>query len=181
MGDLDKLIAEGQAQPSDIYSLAMLYLDVKDWKNARELLRRLATSSSEDPQYTAIYIRQLLEHGEVPDAESYLQQLERKWPNHVQTVLLQAELLVRRGKPEEALDLMKGFIDRDNAIPNDRSQRIRYMALSMEDFAARVTTADQSVSERFLRTGEMFMRAVRGRPSVVGDGVGGVPRPAEAL
>ena len=53
-------------------------------------------STREDPQYLAIYIQELLNHGEVSDAEVYLRQLEEKWPNYVQTILLEAELLVRR-------------------------------------------------------------------------------------
>ncbi len=106
-----------------------------------------------------IYIRELLDHAEVSDADIYLHQLIDKWPNDVRTILLQAELLVRQNKAEEALDLMKSFVDRPNAVPGDRGQRVRLMAIAMEDFVHRVLSVEQSMdSERYLRTAELYLR-----------------------
>ena len=130
-----ELQKDQKASDVNLSNLAQLYLSNKNWPAARDLLRELAVGSSESPQYLSNYIHELLNHGETPDAEVYLQQLEDKWPNHGQTVLLNAELLMRGGKAEEALDLMKSFIDRPQAFPADRDQRIRLMALAMEDFA----------------------------------------------
>ena len=148
-----------KATDADRFSLTQLYLSNKDWLKASEILRQLAVDSNNDPQFLAIYIHELLNHAEVSDAEVYLQRLQDKWPNHVQTVLLQAELMVRHNKAEEALDLMKSFVDRPNAVPADRTQRIRLMALAMEDFVQRVLGAAETVDrERYVRTAELFQR-----------------------
>ncbi|MCC6124896.1 MAG: tetratricopeptide repeat protein [Pirellulales bacterium] len=155
-----KLLQENQkASDDDLYKLAQLYLFNKNWPAASELLRELAVKNEEDPQYLSIYLRELLDHGEIGDAEIYLRQLQDKWPNHVRTILLEAELLIRSNKAEEALDLMKSFVERSNSIPPDRGQRMRLMAAALEDFVNRALDVEQKVdAERYLQTAELFLR-----------------------
>ena len=153
-----QLMNNQQATEADLRNLAMLLLANKDWPGASQVFRKLAVESK-DPQNLAYYVKELLNHNEVPDAQLYLSQLRDKWPNYVHTVILDAELLVRRNKAEEALDLMKSFVDRENAIPADRGQRMRLMALSMEDLVLRAIKDEKSVDgERFLSTAETYQR-----------------------
>jgi tetratricopeptide (TPR) repeat protein len=154
-----ELLKSQRASNDDRLGLAYLYLANGNWNGASEVLRDLAINASDDPKYLSIYIRELLDHGEVSDADIYLHQLQDKWPNHLGTFILRAELLARTNKAEEGLDLLKSFIDRPNAIPNDRSQRIKMIAQTMEDFVTRVIGAEQKVdAERFLRTAELYLR-----------------------
>ena len=54
-----------------------------------------------------------VDHGEVSGAELYLNKLTKDFPNAAATVILQAEVMARRNQYEEALDLMKSFVDRE--------------------------------------------------------------------
>jgi cellulose synthase operon protein C len=155
---LKGLLENQNASNEDQLRLAQLYLASGNWRAAGEVLRQLAIGA-QDPKYLALYIRELLDHGEVSDAEIYLRQLQDKWPNFAQTVVLQAELLVRTNKAEEALDLMKSFVDRTDAIPADRGLRIRLMAEAMENFVQRIGGEQGGIdTERYLRTAEMYQR-----------------------
>jgi tetratricopeptide (TPR) repeat protein len=163
---LQELVDRKQASEKDMFTLSTLYLDNKDWRAASNVLRKLVVNSK-DPQYMVFYILQLLEHNEEPDANLYLAQLRGKWPNHFQTVALEAELILRRGKPEEALDLVKGFVDRADAVPANRDQRIVLMMQVLEGLVIRVQKEEESdASKRFLETAERYLSSyVDGHPS----------------
>ncbi len=54
---------------------------------------------------------------------------------------------------------MKSFVDMKNAVPSDRSKRIRMMADTMEQIAERMKGPDQkTMAEHYIRTAEMFYR-----------------------
>jgi tetratricopeptide (TPR) repeat protein len=178
---LTKIMEGQQATTEDRFNLAMLYLatekqmqsrasatsrttsdDNKNptaWINASKMLRDLITSQDSDPRYLAVYAKALMDHGEVSGAELYLNKLAKDFPNAAATIVLQAEVLVRRNQFEDALDLMKGFVDMKNAVPPDRSKRIRMMAESMEQLTERLKGPDQkTTAEHYIRTAEMFIR-----------------------
>jgi tetratricopeptide (TPR) repeat protein len=151
------LQADQKATSEDLYRLAELYLSKGDWPAASELFRGLAVSSIDNPLYVSRYIRELLDHGEVGDAEVFLRQMSEKWPNDVKTILLQSELMARSDKAEAALDLLKGFVDNPQSIPADRGQRMRLMALSLEDFCNRVLDVEQAANaKKYIQTAELY-------------------------
>ncbi len=177
---LQKMMEGQQATPEDRYNLAILYLstekqlnpsasagsksDTTDknssaWINASTILRNLIASQNSEPRYLALYAKALLDHGEVSGAELYLNKLVKDFSNAAATVVLQAEFLTRRNQYEEALDLIKSFVDLKNAIPADRSKRIRMMAETIEQLAEKLKSPDQkTIAERYIRTAEMFYR-----------------------
>jgi tetratricopeptide (TPR) repeat protein len=153
------LQADQKATSEDLYRLAELYLSKGDWPAASELFRGLAVGAIDDPMYVSRYIRELLDHAEVGDAEVFLRQMREKWPNDIRTILLQAELLARSEKAETALDSLKGFVDNPQAIPADRGQRMRLMALSLEDFCNRVLDIEQAAdAKKYLQTAELYFK-----------------------
>jgi tetratricopeptide (TPR) repeat protein len=178
---LTKMMDGQQASPEDRYRLALLYLSMEKqsptrtgsdsntntdndmessaWSKARNILQNLVLSSGKNPIYMATYIKALLDHGDASSAELYLNRLTSEYPNYSATVVLQAETLVRRNQFEEALDLLKSFVDRENAVPQDRSQRIRTMAEAMESLAERIKdTGQKPMVDRYLRSAEMYYR-----------------------
>ena len=178
---LTKMMEGQQATPEDRFNLALLYLatekqmqsrgsssskttaeDNKNstaWINASKILRELITSQDSDPRYLAVYAKALMDHGEVSGAELYLNKLAKDFPNAAATIVLQAEVMVRRNQFEDALDLMKSFVDMKNAVPADRSKRIKMMAESMEQLTERLKGPDQkTIAEHYIRTAEMFFR-----------------------
>jgi tetratricopeptide (TPR) repeat protein len=179
---LTKMMDGKQATPEDRFNLAVLYLatekqlqsrsptasktdanDSKDssaWVNASKILRDLIVSQDSDPRYLAIYTNALLEHGDVSSAELYLNKLVKDFPHAAATVVLQAQILARRNKLDDSLELMKSFVDMKNAIPPDRSKRIRMMAEAMEEITERMKkNPDQkTMAEHYIRTAETFYR-----------------------
>lgn len=175
---LSNMLKGQQATPEDRFNLAMLYLslekqtnariahgeseenkDKSAWLQASTILRNLILSQENEPRYLAIYATALLEHGEISGAELYLNKLAKDFPNAAATIVLQAEILARRNQYEDALDLMKSFVDKKNATPSDRSTRIRMMAETMEKLSSKLAGPDQkSMAERYIKTAEMFYR-----------------------
>ena len=91
------------------------------------------------------------------------------------TAILQAQILSRRNQYDAALELMKSFVDMKNAVPSDRSKRIRMMADTMEQIAERMKGPDQkTMAEHYIRTAEMFYRQYVQRTSLTIHGPGNV-------
>ena len=178
---LAKMMEGQQATPEDRYNLAMLYLSTEKqlqargsstaktsaddnknstaWVNASNILRNLISTQDANPRYLALYARALLDHGEVSGAELYANKLIKDFPNTAAAIALQAELLARRNQFEEALDLIKSFVDMKDAQPTDRSKRIQMMAQLMEQLTERLKGPDrETMAERYIRTAEMFHR-----------------------
>jgi tetratricopeptide (TPR) repeat protein len=179
---LTKMMEGQQATPEDRFNLAVLYLatekqlqshsptasktdaneskDNSAWINASKILRDLIVSQDSDPRYLAIYTNALLEHGDVSSAELYLNKLVKDFPRAAATIVLQAQILARRNKFDDALELMKSFVDMKNAVPSDRSKRIRMMAEAMEEITERMKkNPDQkTMAEHYIRTAETFYR-----------------------
>jgi cellulose synthase operon protein C len=178
---LTKMMEGQQATPEDRFSLAMLYLATEKqlqshapatsktntdesktstaWMNASKILRDLITSQEDDSRYLAVYAKALLDHGEVSGAELYLNKLINNFPNAAATIMLRAEILARRNQFDEALELMKSFVDMKKASPPERSKRIRLMANTMEQLTERLKSPDQkTMAEHYIRTAEMFYR-----------------------
>ncbi|MGA2063132.1 MAG: tetratricopeptide repeat protein, partial [Thermoguttaceae bacterium] len=171
---LTKIVEGQQAAPDDIFNLAMLYLskekqsqetsqsaanpghrDSDDWNNANKLFQRLESSQSNDPRYMATYAKALLDHGDISGAELYVNRLVKDYSSTAATIVLQADLLFQRNQHEEALLLLKKFIDQKNAVPPERSKRLRMMAEEIEQLAARLKDPDQkSMADRYIRTAE---------------------------
>jgi cellulose synthase operon protein C len=178
IGILSQMMEGQVATPEDRFRLALLYLgiekqmqarpnaeedkdnkDTRAWDDANTILRNLITSQNADSRYMAFYAKNLIDHGDIPGAELIVNKMTAEYRNAAATVVLQAELMAHRNKFEEALDLMKSFVDMKNAIPEDRSLRIKIMADAMEKTLDRLKAPEQkTMAERYLRTAEMYYR-----------------------
>ncbi|MBN2578219.1 MAG: tetratricopeptide repeat protein [Pirellulales bacterium] len=156
---IQTMIEEKKASTDDLFQLARQYLSRGDWKNASDMFLKLLTMAGNDSRYLGTYIRALLDHDEVANAGFYLKTLKKLAPLDYRTTQLEAEILFRRGKEEEAFQLLQGFVDRANARPADRSLRIYYMADTMEKLAQRIQGTDrQATAEEYLRTADIYYR-----------------------
>ena len=171
---LTKIVEGQQAAPDDILNLAMLYLakekqfqetsqpnanavnrDSDAWNKANKLLQRLESIQSNEPRYMALYAKALLEHGDISGAELYVNKLIKDFPNTAATIVLQAKLLFQRKQYEEALDLINKFVDQKNAVPTERSKRLRMMAEEIEYLVTGLNDPDQkSMADLYIRTAE---------------------------
>ncbi len=186
-----KLINSKQASAEDNYDLALLYLHVDKqapdsgsaaganadeqasdaWKNADKILRQVTAFNENEPRYLAVYAKALLDHGETSNAELYVNKLAKINPNTAATVILQAELFFRRNQFTEAMELLRKFIDRKNAFPEDRLKRVHMMAETLEELAGRLKAPDQEkMADQYLQNAEMLYRQyVNARPAEVLD------------
>lgn len=147
--------------PEDRFILAQLYLAQGDsgWTKFTAQMRELISSQGDQPKYLAFYIGALLKKGEIQNADVFTARLEKAAPNLFATTSFQADLLFRRGKYEEALQLLKGFIDLPGADPADRSARMRLVAENLEQLAARMESdAAQTMRPTYVRDAEMIFR-----------------------
>ena len=86
--------------------------------------------------------------------------LEKIAPDFIETVALRARVLVAKNEPDKAFELLKGFVDRPNAQPPDRSVRLRGVATYLDVLSRQFTKpAEKPLAERFGRQAEAFYRA----------------------
>lgn len=126
---LESLDRRGALQAEDRYLLALLYEAEGQHGRSQQRLLELAKSPLRTPAFLARYARGLISNKRVPNdlAEAeriigLLEKMERQrevGPNGFATVELRARLLEARGKPDDALALMKGHVYRAGARPEE--------------------------------------------------------------
>jgi Tfp pilus assembly protein PilF len=115
----------GRLELSDRFVLALLYDAADNWPKANEQFRTLVLSQAKEPQYLAQYSLRLIREGDVDAAAQWIGRLEkleeeRDFPaGWYGTVELRARLLEKRGEGEKALELLKTYIRRPKARPDE--------------------------------------------------------------
>ena len=157
---LERLLREERsAAPQDRFVLARLYLAEGDWAKARGHLQHLLASQGKDPQYVATYVAALLERKQAREAETWLRRLEEIAPEQFSTASLRAEQLVQLHGYDEAIAVLKRFLESSKARPSDREARLRLVASRLEQFAHLLAGADQdSPASQFAREAEAAWR-----------------------
>jgi cellulose synthase operon protein C len=160
VGILERLVASSETRMNeDWYNLGLLYLGRNDWAKFNGVMRRLLAAAGDDPRYVATYIVAALQRNELQDADSWLDNLQKIAPNQFNATNLRAELLVRRGKYEEAFDLLKGFVDRPAAQPADVGARRQMVSETLERLGRMVTGPEKQLWElRYLREAENLLK-----------------------
>jgi tetratricopeptide (TPR) repeat protein len=110
---LDDLTKRHAMSPDDQLLLAKLYEVNGSWEKTRSTIRTLAGSFNRNPSYLAYYVRCLLHHHELNDAERFIDQLEQQEKARKAAVgafgsiELKAQLLEARGDTQKALMLLE--------------------------------------------------------------------------
>jgi tetratricopeptide (TPR) repeat protein len=93
-----------------------------------ELLARYPDNAA----FLSAFVQMLLEHdAEISDIQPRLNKLVELRPDEPSTLGLRARVLVKSGKPEEAVSLLKSLIP--DPLPNDQVGRLRDVAKLMEE------------------------------------------------
>jgi tetratricopeptide (TPR) repeat protein len=157
---LETMVQDQIATAEDRYELAQMYLAAGNWIQASVQFRNLVASYGAERRYLAAYVFALLDHGETINAELYLNRLETMAPDEIGTVALQARMAVAKNDPNKAIELLKVFVDKPNAQPPERAERLFLAAAHLEVLAQRMTKpAEKPSAERFVRQAETFYRA----------------------
>jgi cellulose synthase operon protein C len=160
MGVLEDMLKRQSATQNDRFLLAQIYLREGQWTKASAHLRTLIAESDTEPRYLIAYIEALLQHGETSDVEGYLNRLMKMTSNGFEAFRLQADLLYAAKRPQEALDLLTNFVDRNDVEPKDRNERSRMVAIKLADLGRQLAKSDQKLlAERFTRQAGMLYRA----------------------
>jgi cellulose synthase operon protein C len=160
---LKDLIDRDLASPEDVIEFAEMLAAGGDWAEASGLYRDLLASQSRDPRHLVAYVAALLKHDEVSNAEVYLQRLEKVAANAFNTASLKADVFCAMNKPQEAFELLDGFVDKANATPRDRPTRMRMVADKLDRLGRQLTKPDQaSLAAKFASSAESLYRTYVG-------------------
>jgi tetratricopeptide (TPR) repeat protein len=160
IGKFETIAQDQSATPDDHFELARMYLEAGNWIQASVQFRKLIASQGDEPRYVIAYVDALLDHGEMANAEIYLDRLEKISPNLLDTAALRARMLVVKNEPDKAFELLKGFIDKPKAQPPDRNVRLRGVATYLDHLARQLTKpGEKPLAERCARQAETFYRA----------------------
>ena len=113
MACLDELNRKHALTADDQFLMARLYEANGSLEKARNTIRGLASSFNSNPAYLAYYVRCLLNHHDLDDADRFIDQLEnqekvhRAGPGAFGSTELKAQLLELRGESRKALALLE--------------------------------------------------------------------------
>ena len=141
---LEKLIQNGdRTTPEDRFDLAQLYLAQGDWGKYRVQMQSVLAAANAEPRHIIAYIRALVEHNETTEAEVYLGRVDPSLSEQFGIVSLRADILLRRNELDAMVDLLMSYVDRSNAQPPGRPDRVALAAQLLERFAERLTEPRQ--------------------------------------
>jgi Flp pilus assembly protein TadD len=119
--------------PVEEFLLAQLYEADRKWPKASEILRELALSKQGvTAEMLAFYVRALIRHNQVSDAQIWLEKLESMEPNDPRTIELKARVLKEQKKGEVAGQLVGEFARKYSAAKHDW-QTVSRLAMLLSD------------------------------------------------
>jgi tetratricopeptide (TPR) repeat protein len=126
---LEGLVRSHFTAPADVrFALAQLYQAEKDWPQANRHMRALLSAAGNEPRFVAAYVGMLLRHKEIQEGELWLARLEELAPDDFATARLKAQTLLQRGKVDEAVLALRGYLAKASSQPTDRDARVRLVA-----------------------------------------------------
>lgn len=159
---LEKVVQNRRvSSPDDRFALARLYLSQgpSKWGLAARHFRTLLGTSPDNPRYLSTYAAALLARKEITEAELCLNGLEKVAPGQLTTITLRAQTLCLRGKFDQAVALLQGFLEDPEAQGANRTARIGLVAALMEDLGRRLNDpSEKEAAQRFAEEAEKLYR-----------------------
>jgi cellulose synthase operon protein C len=147
------------ATSDDRFLLAKMYLNAGNWIEGSSLLRGLVASNPKDARYLEYYIGELLKHNEVSSARTYCDLLMQLAPNAFVAVSRNADVLCATNQASQAFDALKDFVDNVDALPRDRSLRLRVVANKLGELGDQLKKpSDKAVAEKCISQAEILLR-----------------------
>src|SRR5262249_44813249 len=111
-------------------------------------LRTLVTASGDDPRYLTFYIRFLLTQKQVSEAEAWFGQLEKKFPQEINTLALATDIAFANKRYDTILPAIEAYLSKIKGSEAERYERTRLVASLLEANAERLNkTASQKLDE----------------------------------
>ena len=159
---LENLSQAGE-QPTvdDRFALAQLYLAQGDWAKYRTQMRSVLGTGNPGVQHIAAYVHALVQHHELSEADLWLTRVEQAAPNQFSTVSLRAEIMSHRNQHSPMLDMLMSYLDKPNAQPASRADRLLLTANFLEQSAAQLTAPrEKSVAALCIQKSEALYRSL---------------------
>lgn len=165
IGILETLDAASQLTLEDQLSLIRLYCAEDKVEQARPYMAALLQSHGNNPEYLALCIRTLLQHGEASETVMvWLEKLKQLQPDQFRTVELQARALAVQNKTDEALTMLRNLASKPSEDPEVRDRQIEQVAAVLADLATEFDRSGrQLIAEPLAREAEKMYRDVATR------------------
>jgi len=165
----------------DQFTLAQLHLALDNWSEYTARVRSVLAAKGNEPRYLSGYVKALLEHGELSEADLWLGRLEEAASGQFPPVDLRAQFLLRRRLGQEelaarqaarkepvsapavqydtAIEVLKAFLDRKDAQPPDRLDRMLLAASKLDELGRWLNgQRKQGEAARFSSEAETLLR-----------------------
>jgi len=112
---LQQIIKVDPTNPSTYETLANVYSQAGDFKrarSARETAKALQAGKegASDPGQAALYIRHLMDQGELESAQTRLAEALQRWPDDPSLQVLQGAMLFHEDRFEETIEMMQEIV-----------------------------------------------------------------------
>ena len=169
---LETLDENSQLTREDQISLIRMYIAENDVDQARPYMTSLLQSHGNNPEYLALCVRMLLQHGEASDAVMlWLEKLEQLQPDQFRTIELRARVLAAQNKVDEAVTMLRNLASKPSADPEQRDLQIGKVAVVLADLAAAFDRSGRQQSAKPLATAaeEMYRDVASRKPERIID------------
>ncbi|HZZ82334.1 MAG TPA: tetratricopeptide repeat protein [Gemmataceae bacterium] len=131
---LEEIKNQTNLPPSAQLILARLYQATGNWSRCRDEMLSLLGKAKDDPTYIGTFVEMLLRNNEVDQAIFWLNKLEAIAPDATLTTALRARLLVKQGKTDEAVALLRNLLPRP--MPREKVRALVDIANLLEQMDA---------------------------------------------
>lgn len=159
---LESLNQSGE-QPTadDRFSLAQLYLAQGDWTKYLTQMRSVLGTGNPSTHHIAAYVHALVQHHELSEADLWLSRIEQAAPNQFGTVSLRAEIMLHRNQQSQMFDMLMSYLDKPNAQPASRADRMALTANFLEQSAAHLAAPrEKAVAAQCIQKAETLFRSL---------------------
>ena len=111
---LEGLVDRGQALNDDVFLLAQLHDVDGDWSKAQQRYRDLLSSQDKNLVYRTFYLRALIRHEKLDEAQTALESLVKTAPTAPATIEARARVLTAQKKNAEAVELLEDYVKGDD-------------------------------------------------------------------
>ncbi|MBI2824344.1 MAG: tetratricopeptide repeat protein [Planctomycetia bacterium] len=128
---LEQVKTEVPLQPEGQLILAELYESTGNWLKCKGEMLQLLSKVKDNPRYIAAFIGMLVRNDEVDSTQSWADKLTQLDPDAPLTAAMKARILVKVGKPEEAVAVLRDLLPQP--MPREKIRMLVDVARLMED------------------------------------------------
>jgi tetratricopeptide (TPR) repeat protein len=131
---LEEIKSQTNLPPNAQMILARLYEVTGNWPKCRDEMISLLGKAKDNPTYIATFVEMLIRNKEVDSAKFWLAKLEAVAPDAALTAALKARMLVKEGKTDEAVALLRNLLPRP--MPREKLGSLVEIAKLLEQMDA---------------------------------------------